>query len=115
MAGYSFVRKVHELEERCEKLGFMMAHSRHGLTREFGDTVALIPKDDDSLPIYSRDAEFFVGTLETLEVWLRGLEWAREYDRILKVSDTAKRARKEQDERNRRLLRRLKEPAEADK
>ncbi len=106
MAGYSLVRKIHELEERCNRLGFIMCHSRHGYG---ADSVALQPKDEDSLPIYTRDAELFVGTLETLEVWIRGVEWAREYDRMLKLSDSAKRERKEQDERNRKLVRLLAE------
>jgi hypothetical protein len=68
-----------------------------------------VPKDADALPIYSRDAELFVGTLEGLETWLHGVRWAREYDMMLKLSDEKKRARKEQDERNRILLKTLKD------
>ena len=75
---------------------------------EDGDTVALKPKDADSLPIYSRDAEVFVGSLTDLQYWLRGVEWAREYDRMIKISDDKKRARKEQDLRNRQLVKTLK-------
>lgn len=76
---------------------------------EDGDTVALKPKDADSLPIYSRDAEVFVGSLTDLQYWLRGVEWARDYDRMIKVSDDKKRDRKEQDLRNRQLLKTLRE------
>jgi hypothetical protein len=67
----------------------------------------LYPKQD-SLPIYSRDAELFTGTIEQLEVWLRGLEWARDYDRMLlgKALDK-KRQRREQDHRNQQLLEHL--------
>jgi len=57
------------------------------------------------LPIYCRDAELFVGTLEGAEYWMRGVEWARDYDRMVvdkKLDD--KRKRKEQDERNRQLV-----------
>jgi hypothetical protein len=50
-----------------------------------------------------------VGTLEGLETWLHGVRWAREYDMMLKLSDEKKRARKEQDERNRILLKTLKD------
>jgi elongation factor P--beta-lysine ligase len=60
------------------------------------------------LPVYARDAQVFVGTIEQLEVWLRGVEWARQYDMLLRVSDDKKRKRKEQDERNRQLVQRLK-------
>jgi hypothetical protein len=108
MAGYRQILEIRRLETRIAELGFMFCHSRsHGM--EDGDTVALKPKDADSLPIYSRDAEVFVGSLTDLQYWLRGLEWARDYDRIMKVSDVKKRARKEQDLRNRQLAKTLKE------
>lgn len=107
MAGYRQILEIRRLETRIAKLGFMFCHSRsHGI--EDGDTVALKPKDSDSLPIYSRDAEVFVGSLTDLQYWLRGVEWAREYDRMIKVSDDKKRARKEQDLRNRQLVKTLK-------
>ena len=107
MAGYRQILEIRRLETHIAELGFMFCHSRsHGI--EDGDTVALKPKDTDSLPIYSRDAEVFVGSLTDLQYWLRGVEWARDYDRMIKVSDVKKRARKEQDERNRQLARTLK-------
>lgn len=106
MSGYSLIRRIHELEERCDRLGFMMCSSIHG----YGDVVAVVPKDEDSLPIYSRDAELFVGTIEHLEVWIRGIAWAHDYDRMLfGKSHDKNRERREQDERNRRLVRILKE------
>jgi hypothetical protein len=101
MSGYSIVRKIRDLEERCDRLGFIMCSSRHAF---HGDVVALIPKDG-SLPIYSRDAELFVGTLDQLEVWIRGIVWARDYDRMMfGKSHDKNRERKEQDERNRKLV-----------
>ena len=107
MAGYRQILEIRRLETRIAELGFMFCHSRsHGI--EDGDTVALKPKDADSLPIYSRDAEVFVGSLTDLQYWLRGVEWAREYDRMIKISDDKKRARKEQDLRNRQLVKTLK-------
>ncbi len=83
-----------------------LLHSANG---ELGDVVALKPKDVNSVPIYSRDAEIFVGTLKDLQYWLRGVKWARDYDNIMKLTDDKKRARKEQDERNRQLAKTLKE------
>ena len=68
-----------------------------------------MPKDHESLPIYSRDAQVFVGSLEALETWLNGVEWARNYDMMCKISDDDKRAKAEQKERNRQLMRTLKE------
>lgn len=103
MAGYNLVLKLRQLEEEVNKLGFMFAHSRHNYNNEYGDVVALKPKDTDSVPIYARDAELFVGTLTDLEYWLRGVEWARNYDRMLKLSDDKKRAAKEDVERARQF------------
>ena len=68
-----------------------------------------MPKDTDALPIYSRDAELFVGSLERLEDWLAGVKWARDYDMLLRLSDDKKRDTAEQKERNRQLMRTLKE------
>ena len=109
MSGYNQILEVRRLEEEVSKLGFMFCHPRHSANGEFGDVVALKPKDADSLPIYSRDAEVFAGSLKDLQYWLRGVEWARDYDRMMKVSDVKKRARKEQDLRNHQLAKTLKE------
>jgi elongation factor P--beta-lysine ligase len=102
MSGYHLVLKIRRLEEECSNLGFMLCYPKYG-NSEY-DMIALKPKDQESLPIYARDAEPFRGTIEELEVWIRGVEWARQYDKLLRLSDEQKRARKEQDERNRRLV-----------
>jgi hypothetical protein len=68
-----------------------------------------VPKDPDALPIYSRDAELFIGSIERLENWLAGVQWARDYDMMLKVSDEKKRNRAEVKERERIALRRKRE------
>ena len=108
MSGYNLVRKIKFLEEECDKLGFVMCHAKHYIN-EFGDVVALKPKDIESLPPYSRDAEVFIGTLNDLERWLQGIEWARKYDRMLfGVKHDEKRVRKEQDFRNEVLVKILK-------
>lgn len=110
MSGYTLVRKIHQLEEECDKLGFMMCHSKyHSPSNEYSsaytDIVAIKPKDQDSMPIYARDSEPFAGTIEELEVWLRGLNWARQYDSLLFGNNhNEKRKRKEQDVRNKQLV-----------
>lgn len=106
MSGYNAILYMRRLEKEANQLGFMMAHPKNRFDE--GDSVALKPRDDDAVPIYSRDAEVFVGSLEQLNVWLRGVEWARNYDSMLKVSDEKKRARKEQDLRNTQMAQRLK-------
>ena len=76
----------------------------------YGENVALVPKDKDALPIYSRDAVMFAGSLESADCWMRGVLWARDYDSMVidkKMDD--KRVRKEQDERNKQMVKILKE------
>jgi hypothetical protein len=113
MAGYNLIQKIRRLEEECNLLGFEIVNSRSHLMRDFGDVVALVPKDVDSLPIYSRDAEVFIGSIEDLEQWLRGVEWARKYDRMLfGVKHDAKRDKQEQIYRNEYLIKTLKKAGE---
>lgn len=111
MAGYRHIIKLEELKARCDELGFRMGYSQHGfLHKEYGDIVALFPKDSDALPIYNRDAQLYTGTIEELMVFIQGIEWARNYDRMTigKTID-ARRARKEQDRRNKKLVKILTE------
>jgi hypothetical protein len=109
MSGYNLIVKIRDLEQKLEILGLMICHASH-YRHDFGDVVAVRPRDADSLPIYSRDAELFVGTLEALEYWIQGIEWARKYDRMVfgKLHDT-KREKKEQDYRNEQLVITLKQ------
>jgi len=109
MSGYRLIKQIDELKETADKLGFMLCRTRHCYGSDSGDLVAIKPKDNDSLPIYSRDAELFMGTIDELISFFRGVEWARNYDQIMKVSDPKKRERKEQDERNRQLVQLLKD------
>ena len=99
MSGYQTILRVRRIEETINKLGFMLSNSRHGWDNSNPDMVALKPRDEDAVPIYARDTEVFRGTLEELEVWLRGVEWARDYDRMLRISDDKKRAQGEDRER----------------
>jgi len=84
-----------------------MCHSQT-FNNEFGDVVALKPRDD-CLPVYSRDAEVFIGTIQDLERWIQGFHVARKYDSLLLGNKhDALRDRKEQDYRNRQLLNQIK-------
>ena len=108
MSGWNQIQQVRKLEERADKLGLKFAAYKHD--DSFGVNVALIPKDSDALPIYCRDAQLFAGTLESAASWMQGVMWARDYDSMVidkKLDD--KRKRKEQDERNRQLVKVLKE------
>ena len=109
MSGWNTIQRIRNLEEKIDLLGFKFAKSKHGDWTDAHGALSLVPKDADSLPIYSRDAELFVGSIERLEDWLHGVRWAREYDMMLKLSDEKKRTAAEQKERNRQLMRTLKE------
>jgi hypothetical protein len=109
MSGWNTIQRVRRIEQQIDELGFKFAKSKHSDWTEDHGALSLVPKDSESLPIYSRDAELFVGSLERLEDWLAGVRWARDYDMMLRVSSPTKRSRKEQDERNKKLLTSIKE------
>ena len=109
MSGWNTIQRIKRVEQAVDEIGFKFSKSKHSDWTEDHGALSLVPKDPDALPIYSRDAELFVGSLERLEDWLAGVRWAREYDMMLKLGDNEKRAKAEQRERNRQLMRTLKE------
>jgi hypothetical protein len=109
MAGWNTIERIRNVEKRIDELGFKFAKSKHSDWSDDHGALSLKPKDPDALPIYSRDAELFIGSIERLEDWLAGVRWAREYDMMLRLSDEKKREAAEQKEKNRQLMRTLKE------
>ena len=109
MSGWNTIQRIKRVEQAVDELGFKFSKSKHSDWTEDHGALSLVPKDTEALPIYSRDAELFVGSLERLEDWLAGVKWARDYDMMLRLSNDTKRARKEQDERNEKLLTSIKE------
>ena len=109
MSGWNTIQRIRRIEQQIDELGFKFNKSKHSDWSEDHGALSLVPKDTEALPIYSRDAELFVGSLERLEDWLAGVKWARDYDMMLRLSNDTKRARKEQDERNKKLLTSIKE------
>jgi hypothetical protein len=109
MSGWNTIQRMKRVEQAVDELGFKFSKSKHSDWTEDHGALSLVPKDSEALPIYSRDAELFVGSLERLEDWLAGVKWARDYDMMLRLSSDTKRARKEQDERNKKLLTSIKE------
>jgi len=111
MSGWNLIQEITRLEVQVGALGFKFAppkHAGHWSDPGHQDMVSLIPRED-CLPIYNREAEIFVGTIAQVRTWLQGVEWARNYDIIAKVSDNKKRQAQEQKERNRQLMATLKE------
>ena len=109
MSGWNTIQRLERIEEQIDKLGFKFSKPKHGDWDQMERSLSLVPKDADSLPIYSRDVELYVGSLEQLETWLHGVEWARNYDMMLILTDEKKRTAAEQKERNRQLMRMIKE------
>ena len=109
MTGYSLIKKIRDLEQELHDLGMRWGYdSRGGYNNEFGDIVAVFPREE-ALPIYVRDATLFCGTIEQLEVWIHGIRWARDYDRMLRISDEDRRKKGEVKERERQALMRKRE------
>jgi hypothetical protein len=109
MSGWNTIERIRRIEKQIDELGFKFAKSKHSDWSEDHGALSLVPKDPNALPIYSRDAELFVGSVERLEDWIAGVRWARDYDMMLKLSNQKKRMAAEQKERNRRLMEILKE------
>ena len=108
MAGYGLIRKIKFLEEQLDRLGMTWGYNKHVSPGDFGDTLIVMPKEG-CLPHYARDAELFAGTIEGLQLWLQGIEWARRYDIILGLQTEQRRVRAEQNEHNKQLMKRLKD------
>ena len=108
MSGWNTITQIRKLEERADSLGLKFTAYKHD--DMYGENVALVPKDSDALPIYSRDAVMFAGTLEHADRFMQGVLWARNYDTMVVDKNIAKkRERKEQDERNKQMVKILKE------
>ena len=113
MSGWNMIQELRRIEAEVTKLGFKFDSPKHAGTGHWSDPgyqdmVSLVP-GDECLPIYSRDAKIFTGTLSQIQIWLRGVEWARGYDMLNKLSNEDKRMAAEQKERNRQLMETLKE------
>jgi hypothetical protein len=108
MAGWNTIKQIRSIEKRADLLGMKLAPYQHD--DRYGENVALVPCYPDSLPIYTRDAILFAGSLEGADQFMQGVQWAREYDRmVVDRNIDAKRVRKEQDERNKQLMKTLKD------
>lgn len=104
--GWNDVQRIKRVEARANALGFEFTCSNHNWGST--DTSILVTPKDDLLPIYSRTATFFTGSIEHIESWLDGIEWARHYDDLLKVSNVKKRIKQEDLVRQQHLMKTLK-------
>jgi hypothetical protein len=107
MSGIRVVRKIRDIELELDRLGLQLAESKYWHSTDDVDIVAVVPKGD-GVPVYSRDAEVFVGTLEAVEHWIAGVLWDRRYLTMSGIKEKQIH-RKEQDIRNKQLVEILKQ------
>lgn len=106
--GWDDVQRMKRIEARANDLGLKFDSSPYSWSPgESQSSIYLKPKDD-CLPHYSRDATIFSGTLEEIENWIKGVDWARNYDDLLKLSTIKKRAAREDAERQKQLMKTIK-------
>lgn len=98
--GFNTIQRIRTVENQLATFGM-----RIGMPRYAGhDRISVFPLDDE-LPVYRRDAELFIGSIEEIECWYMGFQAARLYDSLIGISDDKKRAKKEQSLKNKELLR----------
>lgn len=110
MSGYNTYTRWQRIEAQAKALGFRIGNPQHGWRGEDAcDMVSLYP-GEDSLPVYSRDAELFTGTFSGIETWLSGWARAQQYDQLLRISNAKKRKAHEAKEVERQRI--IREKAE---
>lgn len=103
--GMVTIRRIDRVRKQCEDLGFALTSNPHNHS---WDEITLVPATD-ALPVYSRDAQIFIGDLDSVEAFVRGIAWSRDYDSShLRISTDKKRQQAEQDYRNRILVKTMK-------
>lgn len=105
MTGYTTYTRFQRIEAQARQLGFRLGNPKHGNWGGPGDTdMVALYAGDDTLPVYSRDAEIFCGTFGHVEVFLNGWVRAQQYDAMLRMTDEKKRKKYEDKERERQRL-----------
>lgn len=107
MTGYATIQQISKVTDSLANLGLQLTRSRHSCSRESEYDIAVIPLND-GVPIYNREVEICVGSLEKISAWLAGVEWAREYDNICGLKSDQRRVKAEQSVLESRLMKALK-------
>lgn len=76
---------IKELESTADRNGFKLVSSRTMLSGMYLNPKGTYKNLDATLPVYSRDAEFGMGTVEGNIAFLRGWERALDYMRALGI------------------------------
>ena len=102
---YDDVSMVLRVVEELNELGLKMLGS--GTLNAGPLIVVVVDPQSDKLPIYTRGATVFRGTVEEIRFWLNGIEWARNYYTMLKVVTPAKIEKSENNIRHKHLMKTL--------
>lgn len=103
--------RIKDAEEKANNLGFRFKSTEF----EPGDRDSFVlAADGDRLPAYRPNVPLFRGSLEEMESFLQGIEWARQYDSILELKTDQRRERAEQRLRNQALVNMIKESGNND-
>jgi hypothetical protein len=106
--GWDDIQRMKRVEFRANALGFKFTDGGKSWAAGGTSISIYVQPKDDLLPLYSRTATFFTGSIESIDSWLDGIEWARHYDELLTVSNDKKRARQEDLVRKQHLMKTLK-------
>lgn len=93
VVGMNMIERIDRVREMIDRLGFRMGKSPSHMGYDT-DVISLYPKEH-RLPVYARDACLFTGSLVELESWIKGLDWARQYDSYLGAMSDQRRAQYE--------------------
>ena len=103
--GMRTYRRIKECEEKANDLGLEFEASFDFRDRD----LFLLIANGEKLPVYRPGAELFRGNLDEVESFLYGIEWARQYDRMLGLKTDQRREKAEQRLRNKALVNMIKE------
>ena len=104
LQGFNDIVKLHRLTEDLAKLGLKFAAPKW----TSGEMVSLMPLDAEALPVYTRDAAVFTGSIQEVEAWICGVMWRDTYTQMLKLATSEDIAKAEQNYRNEQLMAKLK-------
>lgn len=81
------LNRFESLKDRLKKLGYCMSQSKYSYSGEY--SIGVYPLDDKN-PLFSRDAEVFSGDVESIGLWVRGIEHQNNYLMMLKATTEKK-------------------------
>lgn len=81
--GYYDISKIRRIEQRAESVGFKFASPKYGGRSDTAIGLRLI--NNEVYPVYSRDTEIFVGSLDDINSFLDGMIFMKNYLAMLKI------------------------------